>query len=238
MKQFLGSLIIAGLSLLAFPPLLQAQANLLLKEDFEWGLSADWQNPPTIEILEEDLGQGKVNHFARLTSSDRQARMLATPGHEDWRNYDFNFRFRVGKVPGGAEAATKSFLMFLWRVCPAPENRFRSLQAYMAMSHSGDLTLYGPLFPSEEQNFPMETVEINPFSNLTIPLDTDWHTMKVEVRGDDVSIYCDGHLVSKGSDSRAPHGGIALGINNADVAESVDLFGHVDVDDITVAEVK
>lgn len=206
--------------------------NVLLADTFEDGISTAWASVSKgIQSVPEDPNRPAGNHVARMTEFRQTLHSLPIrkgsiqecdrdpnlrEAYRDWENYEFSFRFRLGRVedqpykPGNVG----TFLNIHWREHPAEDNPSETQLAFIqAWRHSDKWRMSGPLVAWYGANRGYEVKGINqihPAAIEGVALDTGWHRVGVRCQGERVRIYWDGKLFFDGCDDRVLDGAVSI----------------------------
>jgi hypothetical protein len=138
----------------------------------------------------------------------------------DWRDYEFSFRWRAGKWDEEKIERSKdtAFAVFAaaYRACPSPDYPSLRYMSWFGVWKKGLKWRLQTPFVVWDSNVHFDQKNIEKVSIPEYPtdqskvLDNAWHTLKVTVVGERVTVHWDEELYFVGTDDRAPYGGVSI----------------------------
>ena len=210
--------------------------GVLLQADFEFGLPPGWRSrgPARPRIVADAESPG--NHLLRITHGHPSRNGISGTIHGD---YALSFRFRLPEVAG--KPPYPQFYGFLQlihrRTAGWPKQNGQALGMGIRNNPKGEPELamsFTTYRNGEKEQFEnVTTNRLNEVGSL-VPLDTEWHTVAIIVRGDRHKLSIDGHEVFSGESDVTDGGRLKLGPGWCSRWE--DRPPYVEVDDLVCRE--
>lgn len=177
------------------------QGKILYEENFEKGTIIGWDNRSStpIKFLEEN-----GNHYIRYVATGfAYPGMWKSDNVRNWKNYAFESRVRL----------RKDAVLICFRV-------YGKTGAFYNVMLGGNSVVFADYDPNRKDAEAYQT-----FGETTFYHNAEWRLVRIEARGEDLSVYIDNRLVTSAKRSSLDYGGIAYYTGEN---------GEFDVDDIRV----
>ncbi len=210
------------------PTLLPSTSDTLLVDDFELGLGYRLSVRVSGFTVVSDVGK-PMNHVLRITAGHPAQNVLRPQCVPPMRDYQLSFKFRLSAIP--TESGKGGFLQLGYR--EADKSRFSFGLGYdVGKDGKARWTVASPLLSLDGgKNEGYQKVVATTTSEA--PVDTEWHTMTITIKGTRHQISLDGKPVFEGEDDRNLEGGF----NIAPGWGWPKSLTHVEIDDLVAKTV-